>query len=281
MNQKLSLSDKVVLVTGAGQGIGRALIREALHRGAVPVGVERDPERAAALEADIGQRGAVFVGNVSDMEAMQEIVSQTVKRFGGIDVVIANAGIERVATFQDMPPAMFEEVLETNLLGVYRTIQPTLESVMSRKGHITAISSIAGLVPFPLAAAYSTSKSAVDMLMRVLRMELTGTGTTVGTAYFGFVQTAMSDRIFNDPITRQAIERLPSRLLGITPLPTAERTAELILDGVEKRRAHVFAPPMVRVTFLFRGIYALFDGIFARKIMRLPDLIASMRRDRS
>ena len=277
MKHDLKIDGAVILVTGAGQGIGRALVAGILARGGRPVAVEFDPAFAEGLEAQIAGRGAVHIADVRDADRMAEIAACTIRDFGGIDVVIANAGIERVSPTLDMPPAMFESVLETNVQGVYRTLQPALASVVARKGHVLAIASIAALIPFPMAAAYSTSKAAVDMMMRVLRLELTGTGATAGAAYFGFVQTAMADRIFSAPEVAQVVDSLPCVPLGIKPLPGADRVAARILDGIARRRARIYAPWMVRVTFALRGLYPQLDGLLGRFVMRIDKRIAAFR----
>jgi NAD(P)-dependent dehydrogenase (short-subunit alcohol dehydrogenase family) len=277
---KLKIEDAIILVTGAGQGIGRALVTEILRRGGRPIAVEFNPAFEAGLTEQIRGNGAVHIADVRDAAQMTAIAEQTIRDFGGIDIVIANAGIERVAPTVDMPPELFEVVLDTNIQGVYRTLQPALASVISRKGHVLAISSIAALIPFPMATAYSTSKAAVDMMMRVLRMELTGTGATAGAAYFGFVQTDMADRIFSDAYVSKTVDSLPCRPLGIKPLPSADQVATKILDGIHQRRARVYAPWMVRVTFALRGLYPNLDGVLARFIMRIDDRIAEFRDSR-
>ena len=277
MRRRLDLSGAIVLITGAGQGIGREIVLETLRRGGIAVAVEVNSESANKIEAEIGGQGTVHIADVCDAAAMAAVARDTIQRYGGIDVVIANAGIERVAPVQDMDPADFEAVIETNILGVYRTIKPALDSVIARNGHVIAISSVAGLIPFPLAVAYSASKAAVDMMMRVIRMELSGTGASAGAAYFGFVQTRMADRIFSDPVIARAIARIPSRLLGIRPLPTPHQVAVIVLNGAERRRARVFAPRMVGITFLLRGVYALFDTLISGKVMRLDKLIDELR----
>jgi len=277
MRRRLDLSGAIVLITGAGQGIGREIVLETLRRGGITVAVEINSESANKIEAEIGGQGTVHIADVCDAAAMAAVARDTIQRYGGIDVVIANAGIERVAPVQDMDPADFEAVIETNIMGVYRTIKPALDSVIARNGHVIAISSVAGLIPFPLAIAYSASKAAVDMMMRVIRMELSGTGASAGAAYFGFVQTRMADRIFSDPVIARAVARIPSRLLGIRPLPTPHQVAVIILNGAERRRARVFAPRMVGITFLLRGVYALFDTLISGKVMRLDKLIDELR----
>lgn len=276
-NSKINLKNSIMLVTGAGQGIGLAIIKEALTQGAIVAAVDNDTTHEAALRALIGSRGAVYMADVRDANRMADIVQQVCEAYGGIDIVIANAGIERVAPMADMDPEFFRTVLDVNIHGVYNTVKPALNSIIERRGHVLAISSIAALIPFPLATAYSTSKAAVDMMMRVLRMELIGTGATAGAGYFGFVQTQMANRIFSNPATAKAVDRLPSRLLGVKPLPTAEDIATLILKGVSKRRSRIYAPRMVALTYQMRGPYAFLDGMLGKYVMRIKEIIREFR----
>lgn len=136
--RKLEIRGTVVLITGAGKGIGRALVDEILQRGGRPIAVEFDPKLVDELTSAIGTVGAVHIADVRDAQAMEAVAAQTIEQFGGIDIVVANAGIERVAPTVDMPGTTFETVLATNIQGVYRTLKPALGSVIARKGHVLA-----------------------------------------------------------------------------------------------------------------------------------------------
>lgn len=266
MSAKIDLKGKVVLITGAAQGIGLEVLREAVRREAIPVGIDVNAELIAKVQQEFGNQSVCHVADVSDADAMERIVEDTIERFGGIDVVIANAGIERVGAIVNMEKDVFETVINVNLLGVYRTLKPALRSCIQRKGHVLAISSIAATIPLPYGAAYSASKAAVDIMMRCLRMEISGTGATAGAAYFGFVQTDMAGRIFSDPALAKALKQVPERLIGLGPNPTPQAVSKKILDGVERRKARVVAPRMVAVTYALRGLYAFFDDRAARRL---------------
>lgn len=272
MARPLDIKDRVVLVTGGGKGIGLELVRGVLRRGGTPVAVEVDPALAETLQAELGPRGAVHVADVRDADAMARIVDETVAAQGRLDIVIANAGIEKIDPIWSMPNDVFEDVIEINVLGAYRTLKPAFEPVIRSGGHLLTIASIAALIPFPLGCAYGTSKAAVDMMMRIIRMELSGTGATAGAAYFGIVQTDMGDRVHNHPVVNATTGRLPTRLIGVTPTPTAEVAAETLLRGVERRKARVYAPHMVRYTYFLRGLFGQFDDTNAR-MMKLGEEI--------
>lgn len=158
------------------------------------------------------------------------------------------------------------------MLGVYRTLQPCLAPIIASGGHLVAVSSLAALLPFPYGAAYAASKSAVDMLMRILRLELLDSGATAGAAYFGFVMSDMGQRVTSHPGVETLSGRLPARLLGMAPYLPVHEVARRFMDGIERRRARVYAPWSVRVPHVLRGVLAPFDDFLGRRVMRLPAL---------
>jgi len=129
---------------GAARGIGFATARALIARGASVVVVDLDQgatERAASELHD--SRAVGLAADVTDRGAMQRAVATAVERFGGLDVVVANAGIaSRVASFRAMSSENFERVLEVNLMGVYRTVEAALPEVVPRRGHVVVVSSI-------------------------------------------------------------------------------------------------------------------------------------------
>ncbi len=259
----------MVLLTGAGSGIGRQLAYELERRGARVAALDVDAASLDELRPRLDCRNMTMVADVTDAEAMRQAVADVVRRYGRLDVVIANAGIERVGAAWDVSAESFEQVIEVNLLGVYRTIKPALEPIFASGGHIIAISSVASMLPMPLAASYSSSKAGVEMLMRCLRFEMLGSGATCGVAYFGFVDTPMAERAFASRQANAILRRMPTWLLGVKPVQDPAHVARVIADGVERRQARVFAPFMVGVTYLLRGVYSLLDDVFAQHAARI------------
>jgi NAD(P)-dependent dehydrogenase (short-subunit alcohol dehydrogenase family) len=161
---------------------------------------------------------------------MQRAVAETVERFGGLDVVVANAGIaSRVASFRAIPSETFERVLEVNLMGVCRTVDAALPEVVARRGHVVVISSIYAFMNGVGATPYAMSKAAVEQFGRALRVELVRHGASASVAYFGFIDTEMVHRSIDaDP--------LASTMLTILPKPFHKRlqpavAGEAILRG--------------------------------------------------
>lgn len=270
--KKLELHDRVVLITGAAAGIGRATALLVQARGAIPVCVDLPSPALQALREALGERALVLEGDVTDAARMAAVIDEAVERFGGLDVVVANAGIERVAPIWVMPPEEFEGVLDVNIRGVYRTIRPALPHVMARKGHVVTVSSVSALVPWPLCAAYGASKAFVGSFMRSLRVELSGTGASAGAVYFGFIQTDMMKRSTDKPVVAELFERTPSIVVSKHPL-TPEQAAARIVDNIERRNGVGFSHFGVKVAMLLRGLIELFDDAVSRDL-RVPELIA-------
>lgn len=270
MARHIDLSASIVLITGAGNGIGRALTEEALRRGAHVVAVDRD---RTALDSLQGAALTCHAADVCDADRMGEIVADTLATHGRLDVVIANAGIEKIDPIWAQPPEDFEAVINVNVLGAYRTLKPCLEPVIASGGHLVAVSSIAGIIPFPFGAAYSTSKAAVDMMMRVMRLELLATEATAGAAYFGFIASEMGERVTGHPGVAALSRWMPRRLLGLTPYLTTEIAASRVLDSIERRKARSYAPGVIRLTYALRGIYAQSDDFLGRYVMGLPKFV--------
>ncbi|MEM6640078.1 MAG: SDR family NAD(P)-dependent oxidoreductase [Pseudomonadota bacterium] len=271
MTARINPRGAVMVITGGARGIGRALCEEAHQRGAQIVAVDCDSAGLDALADQLPDRVTVHDVDVTNAAAMPAVVKATMASHGRIDVVVANAGIERIEPMAQMSSSDFERVLEVNLLGVYRTLKPCIEPIVHAGGHLTAVSSLSALLPFPYGGAYGASKSAVDMLMRVLRMELMGTGATAGAAYFGFVMSDMGHRVTEHPGVSRLSRYLPKRLLGLAPYLTEEDVARRFMNGIERRRACVYAPAGVRVAHVLRGVLAPLDDVLGRYVMRLPE----------
>ncbi len=141
---RYDLNGKVALVTGAARGIGFETARALIARGASVTVLDLDEEATRQAAAQLHDSRALGVAaDVTDRGALQRAVAATVERFGGLDVVVANAGIvSRVASFRAMSSENFERVLDVNLMGVCRTVEAALPEIVPRRGHVVVISSI-------------------------------------------------------------------------------------------------------------------------------------------
>jgi NAD(P)-dependent dehydrogenase (short-subunit alcohol dehydrogenase family) len=248
------LAGKVALVTGGARGIGFETARALIGRGASVVIADLDRaevERAASRLHDTRALG--IAADVTDRGAMQRAVATAVEHFGGLDVVVANAGIAtRVATFRAMSPESFERVLDVDLIGVCRTVDAALPEIVRRRGHIVLISSIYAFTNGVGAVPYAMSKAAVEQLGRALRVELVQHGASASVAYFGFIDTEMVHRAIDQ-------DALASRLLATFPAPLRKRLSaavagEAVVRGIERRQARIIRPRRWTIMSVLRGV---------------------------
>jgi NAD(P)-dependent dehydrogenase (short-subunit alcohol dehydrogenase family) len=251
---RYELRDKVALVTGGARGIGLATARALHARGAsvAIVDLRRDAAEAAAAGIDT-TRALGLEADVTDHDAVDGAVEAVVDRFGGLDVVVANAGIaSRATTARTMDPAVFERVVEVNLLGVWRTVRAALPQVIDRRGHVVVVSSVYAFANGVGAVPYAMAKAGVEQLGRALRVELARHGAGVSVVYFGFVDTEM---------VREALDRDPlvERMLATLPRPLRKRIApaaagEAIVTGIEHRSPRIIRPRRYAAMSVLRGI---------------------------
>ena len=131
-----SLHGKVVFITGGARGIGAEVARRLRNKGAKLVLTDLDEAELAALAAELGEdRVLTAVADVRDLPAMQAAADQAVERFGGIDVVVANAGIASYGSVLQVDPEAVKRVLDVNLLGVFHTVRATLPALIERRGY--------------------------------------------------------------------------------------------------------------------------------------------------
>ncbi|MFE3753931.1 short-chain dehydrogenase/reductase [Nocardia tengchongensis] len=247
---RYSVNGKVVLITGAGQGIGRALATILSRRGARVIVADIDAATAKSTALELGADGVV--ADVADRDRMAAVVAEVVDRYGRLDVVVANAGVTPApATLRTMDPRDFDRVIGINLTGVFNTVHPALDHIVRARGHVVVVSSCAAFAPGMGGSPYMMSKAAVEQLGRALRVELAASGASAGVAYFGIVETAMThDMLDADDLGR--------RLDALLPWPlnvriTAAQAAGTIADGIERRAPRTIAPRGWEPYALLRG----------------------------
>jgi NAD(P)-dependent dehydrogenase (short-subunit alcohol dehydrogenase family) len=257
------LNGKVALVTGAARGIGYECARQMQMRGAAVAVVDLDPEQAREAAERIGERALGVGADVTDQGAMMAAVAEAVERFGGLDVVVANAGIapKRMATVRGMGAEEWERVFEVDMLGVWRTVRAALPQIVERRGHVVVTSSAYAFVNGVLNSPYAVAKSGVESLGRSLRAELMPLGASASVAYFGWVDTRMVQDAFEANGGRME-ENLPEFLRKrIHP----DEAAAAVVRGIEERSPRIFAPKWWRYVSALRGILnPLLDRRFER-----------------
>lgn len=239
-----SLQDKVVLITGGARGIGAETARRLCARGARLVLTDLNETDLKSLAAELGEeRVLTAVADVRDLSAMEAAAARAVERFGGIDVVVANAGIASYGSVLQVESDAFRRVLDINVLGVFHTVRATLPALIDRRGYVLIVSSLAAYTACPGLAPYNASKAAVELLANALRLEVAHQGVTVGSAHMSWIDTAL---------VRDTQSDLPAfgRLLASLPWPlnkttTVDKCAAAFVKGIARRRTRVYCPRWV------------------------------------
>ncbi|CAM3140141.1 3-oxoacyl-[acyl-carrier-protein] reductase [Paenibacillus lupini] len=198
-----SLEGKKALVTGASRGIGRA-IALALAEAGADVAINYSGSEAAAAETAeaveaLGRRAIVLKANVGKTDEFDAMVKEVVNQFGSIDILVNNAGITRDNLIMRMKEEEFDQVIETNLKGVFNGIKAATRPMMKqRSGRIINISSVVGVLGNPGQANYVAAKAGVIGLTKSSARELASRGITVNCIAPGFIQTDMTDKLSSE-----------------------------------------------------------------------------------
>ena len=267
------LNGKVALVTGAARGIGFETARQMHLRGASVAVVDLDAEQVREAAERIGERAIGIAADVTDHAAIMGAVAKTVERFGGLDVVVANAGIAQgsVATTRGISVEEWERVFEVDLLGVWRTVRAALPQIVERRGHVVVTSSVYAFMNGVLNSPYAVSKSGVESLGRTLRTELTPLGASASVAYFGWVDTKLVQNAFERPHSDRMRENLPGWLSRrIQP----SEAGAAVVAGIEERAPRIFAPRWWRYVSALRGIL---NPLLDRRLERDATMLTTIR----
>jgi NAD(P)-dependent dehydrogenase (short-subunit alcohol dehydrogenase family) len=247
------LRGKTVLITGAARGIGAETARRAAAAGANVALVGLEPEELRRVAAQCGSNAAAFECDVTDWQALEQAVEGTVERFGGIDVVMANAGIAPAGMVRSVDPAAFERTVEINLLGVWRTVRASLPQVIERRGYVLVTASLAAAVHGPGMAAYSAAKAGAEAFADSLRVEVKHLGVDVGVAYFGFIDTDMVRGADTHPTLGQIRANTGGPIAKTYPV---SKVGKAVVEGMEKRSRWVVVPGWSRAVLVLRTALA-------------------------
>lgn len=265
----MSLHGKVLFVTGGARGIGAAVAAEAASRGARVALVGIEPEELEARARELGPGHVHFEADVTDRDSLRDAVDGTVAELGGIDMVLANAGISTMGSVENVDPDAFVRSIDINVNGVFHTAQATLPQLLASRGWIGIIGSIASYAPLPGAASYNASKAGVELFTRALRLEVGWRGVTAASIHPSWIDTAMVREAAELSAFREIREKLPWPVRSTT---TVERCAQLILDGAEARKDRIFIPPSARLIFWLRNLIGtrIGEALMARET---PDIL--------
>jgi NAD(P)-dependent dehydrogenase (short-subunit alcohol dehydrogenase family) len=223
------------------------------------VGLE--PGELARVADELGPEHLWVEADVTDPEALKAAVQRTVDTFGGLDIVVANAGIAPLTTVMTSSAHALARTIEVNLIGAMLTTHAALPAVAERKGHVLLISSAAAFTVLPGMSAYCAAKAGVERFGDALRLEVAHRGVTVASAHPTWIDTDMvRDTEAALPTFAQTRKQLPGPLGAYT---SVEACAEALVENLETRGRRVFVPGSVGVVSALRQMVT---GAVAEKV---------------
>ncbi len=275
MSEKFEVRGKTAIVTGGARGIGLGCARALAKRGARVVIVDLDQEACNSAATQVSPDSFGIAADVTDLGSMQQVVAQVAKECGGVDIVIANAGIAQTGvTVRAMSNEVAERVLAVNLHGVYNTAIASLPQIVERRGHIVVTASVYAWVNGVGQAPYAMAKAGVEQLGRALRVELASHGAGASVAYFGFIDTAMVHQALDaDKASDKLTELVPSFLLKrLSPTQAGETVAR----GIETRKPRIITPRRWAVYSTLRGLVNPLIDSYMVKDAKTQDMVSDL-----
>ena len=256
-------NNKVAIITGSNQGIGRELALQLGSYGAKVVINGRNKEKLARVQKelkDLQIETLVISGDISSQAFCEQLINDTIAHFGQLDILINNAGMSAKASLEEGSLDIFQKVIEINLLGTAYASKFAIPHLKKTEGSLLFISSLAGIHGLPYFTSYSTSKMALTALADSLRLELHGHNVHVGTAYVGFTETANEKTFYNK---KGELEVLVKRKnVKATPLPV---TVDLLIQQIKKRKKAVYHSTMGKMNNIMNRISPGFVEFFLKK----------------
>lgn len=227
------MNKKTVLVTGSSRGIGKAIaIKFAKKNFNVVINCIKNKDSLLAVKKEIESYNVsclAFVGDIGNYDTACELFSQIKKLFGGIDVLVNNAGISYIGLFQDMGPEAWNKIMNTNLNSVYNCCHFAIpDMIREKQGKIINISSVWGITGASCEVAYSATKGAVNAMTKALAKELAPSGIQVNAVACGAIDTEMNYFLEDDELI-ELVNEIPTGRLG-----QAEEVADLVYNLATK-----------------------------------------------
>ncbi len=269
MNRK-ELKSKRVIITGASSGIGEALAREYAAAGAKVVLGARQEQRLQKITSQIIDQGGEAVYkkcDVSDLDDCKSLIECAVEAYGGVDILICNAGLSMRALFDDVDLEVLHKLMDVNFWGCVNCVKWALPYIQESKGSIVGVSSVAGLHGLPARTGYSASKFAMTGFLETIRIENMKKGVHVMISCPGF--TASNVRL--SALTADGSSQ------GETPrdeakMMTAEQVAHIIMRDTQKRKRLCLMEFDGRGTHFIKKFFpALLDKMFYSHMAKEPD----------
>jgi len=250
-----SVNGKVALITGGANGVGAEVARRLHDKGARVVLTDLDEVLLKEVATRLGEdRVLAAVADVRDLSAMQNAVDKGIERFGGIDIVVANAGIGTYGSVLQVDPEAFRTLIDVNVVGVFHTVRATLPSVINRRGYVLIVSSVAAYLALPGLAPYNAAKAGVEHFANALRLEVARLGVDVGSAHMSWIDTPLVRESKADLSTvGEMLASLPGPLAKTT---SVEKCGDAFVKGIEARKRRINCPGWVEVLRWIRPLLA-------------------------
>ncbi|CAB1080869.1 hypothetical protein D1AOALGA4SA_8538 [Olavius algarvensis Delta 1 endosymbiont] len=262
---KLSYNNKVVVVTGAASGIGAAICRRFAAEGAKIGLMDMDAQGVAVVADRLNDAGADALGlkcDVADETQCTEAVDTIIKLFGGVDLLVNNAGITQRSAFVDTQISVYRKVMDVNFYGSLNCTRAAIGSLIDRQGSIIVIESLAGLTPLLGRTGYCASKHALHGFFTSLRSELRETGVHVMLVCPGFVNTNLQTRALGGD---GRVTTHPQSVVGKPA--SATKVADAIYKGALKRRHLLVLTPVGKLAYwISRLAPVLYERLMARQV---------------
>lgn len=258
---RYDLAGRVVAITGSTGGLGRAVAVALKVRGARLALFDLDADAVAAQVKSLGTSSDVWGTHIDvrSWETTEKAIDAAATHFGGLDVIIASAGIAISSPMEKLAPEAFDRVIDINLNGVWRTFRAALPHVRQRQGYMLAISSMAAFVHSPLQAQYTASKAGIWAMCDSVRLEVRRLGVGVGTIHPTFFATAMMDEVLADPA---GVKIWGGNSKGLWKMVPLQAVVDGVIRGIERRKDLIVVPSK-------NGLVARAPGLFRRSIERV------------
>ncbi len=262
--------DKVIIITGASSGIGKACAIEFAKAGAIVILAARNSDNLKQVEYEIKHVGGIALSvptDVSKIDDCKALINASIEQYGKIDILINNAGISMRAAFDDIDLDVMRELMDTNFYGTVYCTKFALPYIQKQKGTIIGVSSISGLAPLPGRTAYAASKHAMDGFLNSLRQENRRKGINVLIVHPGFTESNIRNAALNSEGKAQNLSpRDESRMMS------SEKVAQHICKAVKKRNRDLVLTPEGRmVVWLHKNFPDIADRIILHEMSKEKD----------
>ena len=271
INSDRDFKNKVVIITGASSGIGKACAYELARQGATIVLASRRENELIKIETKLKKEGCDILSVKTDVRKIDDckrLINRTVQEYGRIDVLINNAGISMRANFNDLDLSVIKELMDTNFYGAVYCTKFALPYLIKQKGSLIGISSITGLTPLPGRTGYAASKHAMDGFLNTLRLENIKKGLHVLIVHPGFTSSniRMAALTKNGKPQRET-PRDEERMMS------SEKVAQTIAKATLKRENNLILTREGKlVVWLHKNFPNLTDRIILYEMSKEPEL---------